>query len=220
MSTSVHAALLATLPANTTRVQVTTDFGHVKFKKVADVSDTDTINLNSSGQPIVMSNSPGRKSKIELKPINEKVGEMLRAKVIFVDDDPLLSSVRQNPEGSTVLDFVITGLAEEAASLSFERTEAERRGEETSQISIRKINALKAVGDTWIKRKEQLSNGAVDLDSPAFKRVFEFIMDTFRETLSVDVQVRPEMIETIFTAFSRRLTDDWSREAVKKMSNK
>ena len=213
-----HAAVLATLPPDTTRVQVTDEFGKTKYKKPADIRSTDTILLNGNGTPIVMTGRPGRKKKPEMKPANDNVAEMLRAKEDFVEDDELLEKVRENPEGGTVLDHVMAGLAEEAASLAFERTEAERKGESTSQISMRRINALKAVGDSWIKRKEQLASGGVDMESPAFKRLFQFILDTLRDALEEDVKARPEMIETIFTAFSRRLDDDWTRDANKKMS--
>lgn len=213
-----HATILATLPANVTRVQVSDEFGKIKFKQIADIQPADTILFNGSGSPVVMTGKPGRKTKPVMKAANDNIAEMLRAKEQAVGDDELLDTIKHNPEGSTVLDFVMTGLAEEAASLAFERTEAERKGDSTSQISMRRINALKAVGDSWIKRKEQIASGGVDMDSPAFKRLFEFILDTFREALEEDVGARPEMIETIFTALSRRLDDDWTRDATKKMS--
>lgn len=212
-----NASIIASLAPTVTRVQVTDEFGHVKFKKVADVCDLDTILFNGKGKPIVMAGKPGRQAKPVMKPANAQVEEMLRAKELAVDEDELLETIKHNPEGNNVLDFVMAGLAEEAASLAFERSEAERKGEGTSQISMRRINALKAVGDSWIKRKEQIANGGVDMDSPAFKRLFQFIMDTFRIALEEDVHARPEMIETIFTALSRRLDDDWTRDAVKKM---
>lgn len=214
-----HAHLLTKLPPGTTRVQVTNEFGKTKFKVPADIVDTDTIMLTSTGQPVVMAGVPGRKKKPVLKPANDKIAEMLRAKEQHVDEDELCVVVQANPEGSSVLDFVMRGLAEEAASLSFERTEAERKGDSTSQISMRRINALKAVGDSWIKRKEQIVNSGVDMDSPAFGRLFQFILATFRAALEDDVGARPEMIETIFAAFSKRLTDEWKHDATKKMSD-
>jgi hypothetical protein len=216
---SSNAATIASLPPGTTRVQVTDEFGKTRYKKPSEIADNDVILRNSNGDPIVMTGRPGRKKKPDMQPANAAVAEQLRAKEMFVEEDELLETIRQNPEGSAVLDFVMQGLAEEAASLGFERAEAERKGESTSQISMRRINAYKAVGESWIKRKEQLANGGVDMESPAFKRLFQFIMDTFREALEEDVKARPEMIETIFTSFSRRLDDDWTREATKRMSD-
>jgi hypothetical protein len=142
---------------------------------------------------------------------------MMRQKEDFIEDDPLLHTVATNPEKSEVLDFVMKALAEEAASLGFERKEAERKGEATSQISMRRIGALKAVGDSWLKRKEQISSSGVDLDSPAFKRVFNLITETLGLALA-DAGLRPEMVETIFAAFSKRvMADEWDREALKRM---
>lgn len=213
-----NAMILANLPADTTRVQVIDEFGKTKYKKPTEIGVKDQILLNASGDPIVMTGRPGRKKKPDMQPVNDRVADVLRAKELHVEDDELLTTITSNPESGGVLDYVMRGLAEEAASLSFERTEAERQGQSTSQISMRRINALKAVGDSWLKRKEQLSSGSVDMDSPAFKRLFQFIMDTYRQALEEDVKARPEMIETIFTALSRRLDDDWMREAKKKMS--
>lgn len=213
-----NAAILAALPVDTVRVQVLDEFKRTRYKKPVEVNDRDEILQNSLGEPIVMVGSPGRKKKPSLQPVNANIAEKIRAKELYVDEDDLLDVVRGNPEAGTVLDHVMRGLAEEAASLGFERVEADRTGQPTSQISMRRINALKAVGDSWLKRKEQLASGGVDMESPAFKRLFQFIMGTFRTALEQDVKARPEMIETVFTALSRRLDDDWHREATKKMS--
>lgn len=212
-----NTATLAALPADVTRVQVIDEFGRTKYKKPSDIGDSDQILVDSHGDPIVMQGKPGRKKKPDMQPVNERVGDLIRAKELHLQEDDLLDVIQKNPEASTVLDYVMVGLAEEASSLGFERNEAERNGQPTSQISMRRINALKAVGDSWLKRKEQLAAGGVDMESPAFKRLFQFIMDTFRVALE-DAKARPEMIETIFTSLSRKLDDDWQREATKRMS--
>lgn len=213
-----QASLLASLPAGVTRVQVVDANGRTRFKKPEEVVGSDNIVLGTDGSPVVMVGAPGRKKKPEIRPINDTIAETLRAKEMHLQKDDLLGTVRVNPEKGDVLDMVMAGLAEEASSLSFERQMAERTGQPTSQISMRRINALKAVGDSWLKRKEQLASGGVDMDSLAFERLFKFIMDTFKLALE-EVGARPEMIETIFTAFSRRVNDDdWPREASKRMT--
>lgn len=215
-----NAAILAAIPADVSRVQVIDEFGRTKYRKLSEVADTDQILMDTHGNPITMSGKgPGRPKKPDMQPINPRVAELMRAKDLYLHDDDLLDVVQKNPEASTVLDYVMVGLAEEASSLGFERGEAERNGQPTSQISMRRIGALKAVGDSWLKRKEQIAAGGVDLESTAFRKLFKFIMDTFRETLSEDAKVRDEMVETIFTSLSRRLDDDnWTREAIKKMT--
>lgn len=216
-----NASLLASLPPGTTRVQVIDEFGRTKFKKPSDVMPVDQILCGTDGRPIVMSGSPGRKKKPDMRPANHNIAEMIRAKQIHLSEDGLLEAVRTNPETGAVLDYVMEGLAEESASLGFERHEAERTGQPTSQISMRRINALKAVGDSWLKRKEQLSSAGVDLDSKAFERVFAYIMETFKDTV-VDVMpnVREELIETLFANFSKKVSDEqWAREAAKRMTD-
>lgn len=215
-----NAAIVATLPPDVSRVQVIDEFGRTKYRKLSEVGDSDQILMDSSGNPITMGKGgPGRPKNPDMQPLNDQIKELMRAKEIHLRDDDLLDVVQKNPEASTVLDYVMVGLAEEASSLGFERGEAERKGMPTSQISIRRIGALKAVGDSWLKRKEQIAAGGVDLESTAFRKLFKFIMDTFRETLLEDAKVRDEMVETIFTSLSRRLDDDnWTREAIKKMT--
>lgn len=216
-----QASLLASLPAGTTRVQVIDEFGKTRFKAPSAVVPSDQIVIGSNGEPIVMSGAPGRKKKPELRPQNANIAEALRAKALHLSEDELLSAVRANPETGDVLDYVMEGLAEESASLAFERQEAERTGQPTSQISMRRINALKAVGDSWLKRKEQVSASGVDLDSKAFERIIEFMMLTIRNALEEDELVRPELLETIFASVASRFDDqhweDWKREAAKRM---
>lgn len=209
--------LLSCVPTEATRVQVVDEFGKTKFKKPDEVADSDYIVTNNDGDPIVMIGAPGRKPKVTLAPTNAAVAEVIRQKKRSLEEDDLLGTVSGNPEAPSVLDHVMRGLAEEAASLRFERDEAERGGKETSQISMRRVSALKAVGDSWLKRREQLNSIGVDMESFAFKRLFKYIADTFRVALE-ESGVRPEMIETIFASFSKKLTDEWQHEAIKRMT--
>jgi hypothetical protein len=109
-------------------------------------------------------------------------------------------------------------MSEEAASIVFERHEAERKGKETSNLSMRRINALKSIGDTWLRRKEQLSGKEIDLDSVVFKALFGFIMDTFKESLS-ESGLRPEMVDTVFAKLGSKLDEEWSSDARNRMKN-
>lgn len=213
-----RATLLAELPPEVLRIQVIDDHGKQRFRKRDELADTDTIVFNSEGAPVVMNGSPGRPAKTELQPINEAVGEVMKQRRQALNEDDLLEIVKANPESAAVLDFVMVGIAEEAAALGFERQEMERRGQPTSQVSVRRIGALKAIGDSWLKRKDQIAAQGVDMDSPAFKRLFSFIMQTFKEAL-LSAGERPEMIETVFASLSKKLDTDWQREAVKRMTD-
>jgi len=212
--------ILDELDDDVTRIQVIDEFKKTRFRKIDEVADKDEIVLNAAGKPVVMTGAPGRKKKPEpLAPRSSAIAELVEAKKEHLKDDALLTVIKANPEASKVLDFVMSGLAEESASLAFERNEAERNGQPTSQISMRRIGALKAVGDSWLKRKEQIASNGVDMDSPAFQRLFSYIMDTFKQALE-SAGTRPEMIETVFAGFSKKVADDeWSREATKRMTD-
>jgi hypothetical protein len=209
--------ILANAPPDATRIQVVDETGKQRFRKLDEVTDTDIIMFGAEGNPIFMSGRVGRPPKQELAPINDVVADVMRQRRIAMQDDDLLSIIKANPETAAVLDFVMIGLAEEAAALGFERSDMERKGQPTSQVSLRRIGALKAIGDAWLKRKDQIAAQGVDMDSPAFKRLFGFIMATFKDAM-VSVGERPEMIETVFANLSKKLDADWQREAIKRMT--
>ena len=118
-----------------------------------------------------------------------------------------------------MLHEVVRALGNEAASIGFERQEAERKGEATSQISMRRIGALKAMADTWLKRREQLVSRGVDMESPAFKTLFKYIMETMKSSMDT-TGVRSELTETIFAKFGKTVdSDEWAAEAKNRMKN-
>lgn len=210
-------ALMALIPPEAERIQVMDEFGKLRWRRRDQIANSDAIQTDSDGVPICMAGKLGRPQKVTIEPVNEKVGELVKKKKEFIEEDDLFATVSDNPEKSEVLDYVIKALAEETASLGFERTEAERKGEPTSQISLRRVNALKATADTWLKRREQLTANSIDLDSLAFKRLFKYITETFNEAMQ-DAGLRPELAESVFASFSKKVSDDaWDNEATKRM---
>lgn len=210
--------IVDSLSEDAKRIKVEDENGQKKWRDVDDLHDTDSIILKADGEPYIMNTKPGRKANPKIQAANEVVGEKIRQKNIQEDHDPLLRTIKADPDGSRVLDHILTGLAEEAFSLRYERSEAERQGEKTSAISVRRVNALKALGDTYLKRKEQIGSSSVDMDSNAFKTLFEFILETFRGAME-DSNLRTEMIETVFAKLTKRLEDNWEEEAKNKMKN-
>lgn len=217
-------AIIALIPADAKRVKVKTEKGHEKWRDITGgmdgILDSDEILLVSS-KPVTMNKVPGRKKKTPAPkapaPVNQTVANLIAQKQAFFDNDPLLKQIENAVDAEDVLHLVMQGFAQESASLQFERVEAERTGKETSQLSIRRINALKALGETWIKRKEQLSGKIIDLESTAFQRLFGFMLDTFRESM-LKGNVPRDQVETIFSRLSERMNDDtWEQEAQNKM---
>ena len=210
------------IPKGATRVQVTDEVGKVVWRKPSDVKDTDSIKFNpNTGEPFVMFGSPGKPStQANASPTtpapNATISAIKTRKKEALDKDPLVESAKKNPDSADLLSKVIEGLAEESASLAFERSEAERKGESTAQLSSKRVLALKAVGDTWLKKKEVIASKGVDFDSPAFKIAFAHIAETFRKACDI-AGVRPEMSESVFAEFGRLVDDS---EWVKEIQNK
>lgn len=217
--------ILALIPDDATRVKVLDEKGHERYRDVTGgdfsaILPSDEI-VVISGKPVTMKGKPGRRKKTPTPkappPVNQTVATLQAAKAAFFDNDPLLQQIDTGVESEDILHLVMRGFAQEAASLNFERIEAERNGKETSQLSIRRINALKALGETWIKRKEQLSARTIDLESPAFVKLFEFMLETFREAM-LQGNVPRDQAETVFARLSDRMDDDtWEQEARNRM---
>jgi hypothetical protein len=217
------------IPHGATRVQVKDEYGKLVWKKPSELVDKDDVQINpKTGEPYVMYGKPGSPSTSS--PITNpaspssssavNLNSLQQRKKTKVKSDKVLGETKTNPDSEHVLTQVLVGLAEESASLAFEREEAERRGEKTSQISLRRVNALRAVGDTWLKKKEIMSSKSIDLDSKAFKKVFGHIAETFRKSCD-EAGVRPELAESIFAVFGTMVDDpDWMNDAKKAMGEK
>ena len=218
MANQRNKDIIGALPPGVTRIQVQDEAGKTKYRKPSEVKDTDEILLKADGTPTVMRDKPGRKALPEREPANELIAKILEDKREALSSDPLVRSVQSNPESPDVLQQIMLGISEEAASLKFDREEAERKGDETSQISMRRVNALKAAGDTFLKHREQIETSGVDLDSKSFMTVMEFIGETMHTVLVRDCLQRPEAAQTMMTKFATVLNSgEWRAELEAKL---
>lgn len=209
--------LLKLLPEGAQRIQVRNSSGKLKYRPLDELTVTDVIQIKKDGAPIVTMRTPGRKAKPYEGPVNDEVAAAIERKDRSLSEDAILQAIKGTPESTEVLHHTMIGLAEEAGSIAFERQEAERKGKETSTLSVRRIKALKAVVDTWLRRKEQVSDHSIDLDSPGFHKLFAFIMETFRGTMG-DVELHPDLIKVVFARFSKRVSgEEWQAEAKGRM---
>lgn len=217
----IRRKLLGKVPKGVTRVQVKDEKGKLRWREIAELADTDVIQVKKTGDPVVMKGKPGRREvRTKTGPANSVVAKLMADKKAALDGDELLQLVKTEPQSYDVLQHAMIGLAEEAGSIAFERREAERQGEPTSQISTRRVGTLKAVVDTWLKRQDQISANSVDMDSPAFQTVMGFVLETFRGCM-VDANVDEGMIQVVFSRFSKKAsTDEWKSEAKSRMKRK
>jgi hypothetical protein len=123
---------------------------------------------------------------------------------------------KDNPESDAVFNSLMMGLSTEITSLEFERKEAERKGEDTSNISAKRVRAIKTMTDAWLKKREKVDSGSIDMEGAAFKALFSFTLETVRGAMN-DSGMRAEHIETVFAKLSKRLADGWAEDAKARM---
>ena len=213
--------IVANLPEGTRRVQVLTDQGSQQYKRPEEVDlDRDEIVLANDGTPVVMRGKPGRKPKTALKAVTPQIGEVVAAREAHQDGDKLVREIKREPDGETVLHSILLGMATEAASMEFERKEAQRHGQEATGISSRRARVLKGMADTVLKKKSLEQGGLIDLDSPAFRALFVMMLETFKENM-VGAGCRSEVIETVFQGLVSSLDEEgWKEDARQRMKEK
>lgn len=212
--------IIENLPKEVRRVQVVDPNGKQSYKRPDDVDlDYDQIMLAMDGTPIVMRGKPGRKPKKPLKPVTPQIAEVDEARTEHITQSPLLREAQRDAEGDGVLNAIMSAMAEEAAAIEFERDEAARHGQETSALSAKRARVLKGMADTWLKRKQQIEGGLIDLESPAFQALFGLILETFKDSM-LDAGARPEFIETTFAKLVSSLGDEgWKQDARARMKD-
>lgn len=210
--------LLSLCSPDVSRIQVRDEKGKVRWRGLQELVLSDEIQIKQDGMPVTMKGSPGRKEfKSKIGPVNVVVAKLMADKQAALKDDPLLRVVKTSPESTDVLQNIMVGLAEEAGSIAFEREEAERLGEPTSQISGRRISALKAVADTWLRRKEQVVARTIDMDSPVFQTIMGYVFETFRGAM-VDSELDDNAIKVVFSRVAKKIdAEEWKAEAKNRM---
>lgn len=211
--------LIALIPEDAVRIQVEAPNGKTKWRDIGDIRPTDKIAVNpKTNGPFCMNSKPGRRKVASLPHVSPQAEAISTKRRHHMTRDGLLRAITENPNDVLVLDQVMVGLAEEAATIDFEKTEAERAGKEVSKLAVNRIKALRVIGDTWLNRKDKLQQQEIDLASNTFKLLFGFITETFRDAMK-EAGMRDEQIDTVFNQVSRRMRNGWEAEARNRMKN-
>ncbi len=155
---------------------------------------------------------PGRPKKIRTEPTRDDLAyhaEMLRQKTAFINADPLVRSTGERQEAVETLQRVKEEIARESAALHFQRIEEEKYGKDTSQMSSRRIAALREVAHIELEIR-RLGATMIDLKSERFQRIFAFFLDTVR--VSAGEVLSPEMIDLLFNRLETKL-EGWEEKA-------
>lgn len=161
---------------------------------------------------LTIKRGPGRPRKVERAPQVSDLeyhSAMVEAREKFISSDPLVRAVEGKVDPVEILFHIKVGVAREASSLAFEQIEGQKRGRDTSQMSSRRIEALKKIAEIELKLRE-LEAESINFTSERFQRVFKFFVEKLgevcRETLSEENQ---DLFLNRFVA----LMGNWEEEA-------
>jgi hypothetical protein len=155
---------------------------------------------------------PGRPKKIRTEPTRDDLiyhAEMMRQKTAFIDADPLVKSSSERQEAIETLQRVKTEIAKESAALHFQRIEEEKYGKDTSQMSSRRIAALREVAHLELEIR-RLGETMIDLKGEKFQKIFALLLETVKS--AAEEVLSPEMIGLLFNRLETKL-EGWEEKA-------
>lgn len=164
----------------------------------------------SSG--VVVKRGPGRPKKVTPKPTVDDLtyhAETAKQRQVFIDTDPLVKTAMSRAESIDTLQQVKEQLAREAASLQFAKTEEDKYGRDTSQMSSRRIAALREIASVELEIKK-LGVTMIDLKGERFQKIFKFFLETVRE--SALATLSSEQIDLLFNRLGTKL-EGWEEKA-------
>jgi len=145
------------------------------------------------------SNATGITSPTANKPleITNASQLVLPSKDEIIKKDALLTGMLNDDGVFELLDTVLAEMAEEGASLKYERIKKEFKDEPTDRISLRRANILKMISDSLIQKRNLALNDLVNLRSPQWQVVFKQLMARIQQTF-VDLSYSTEQVELFF----------------------
>lgn len=161
---------------------------------------------------MVAKRRPGRPRKINPKPTFEDLEyheATSKRKEAFIKEDALVRATSTSCTSLEVLQQIKAEIARESAALLFTRNEEEKYGKDTSQISSRRISALREIAalETEIRT---LGATVIDLRSEQFQKIVSYFLETIRE-VAVDT-LSTEQVNLFFNRLETKL-EDWEERA-------
>jgi len=166
---------VAYMPQDAKRVHVREEDGTIRWKPLSDVQETDAICFKN-GKPMTMKSHPGRPTNhraLSVAPVGLSVGMgQPVAPEITRNNDRKKKSVASNH------------LYQQTCTDPYDdQILSDQTGKDPIALSVRRVATLQSMADTWFKRREQMATKSVDLKSPAFGRLFHYIVNTFTECM-------------------------------------
>lgn len=171
---------------------------------------SDDITTPSSEAPSASGDISGSTS-VTTQPVSEPItvdtGKKLKTipdKKDIIKTDILLQGILNDEGTFELFDIVLAELAEESASLKYERIKKEIQDEPTDRISLRRSNILKMISDSLVQKRNLALNDFVNLRSPQWQIVFEQLMQRIKQTF-MDLGYSSEQLELFFQKFHENL---------------
>jgi hypothetical protein len=168
---------------------------------------------SKGGHALKVARKPGRPRKVERMPTTSDLeyhAAMSAAKDRYIQNDPVVkAALARGMDAASSLRTIKAEVAKEAAALRFQRTENEKYGKDTSQLSSRRIDALVRVAHLELEIK-RLGAESIDFRGAEMRKVYEIWIGVIRE---VAEEVLPAQQFDLF--FNKLLTglDGWEARA-------
>lgn len=149
----------------------------------------------SGNQPQVVENPP------------EVTEEIRQQKRDFIAEDNLLKIVRRGSNSFELLDKLIEEIAEETASMKFDRSYNEGKGADTIKISKQRAIVLKSIADLIVTKRELAQNEVLNLKGKKMQAVFKFLIGLVRDSLAQVEGITDEQKELFFIRLQKNLVN-------------
>jgi hypothetical protein len=126
----------------------------------------------------------------------------------FIANDPVVRSAAGR-DPVALLGTLKAEVAREAAALVYQRIENEKMGKDISQVSGRRIDALKKIADIEMEMRK-IGFDQLDVHSEKFQRVFKLWIETIRSV--AEHTLNPEQLDLFFNRLSTEM-EGWEDKA-------
>lgn len=200
------------------------DFDLVEDQPVAAGSlAPDAVRKIKTGQVLPMNSNFAKSSlgsgrlakhngKTVVRPTTDRMkynAEMQAAEVRFVEEDEIVKAARNKANAPDMLRLLLIQAAQNAASLTFQRIELQKKGDDATQLISRHTKTLKEIAALQAELRE-LGQQTLDPRSEGFQKVFKLWVEKIQEVISEVLS--PEQSDLFFTKFGT-VMDNWEEQA-------
>lgn len=133
----------------------------------------------------------------------------IKKKSDFIASDPLTLDIEKGTSSVTVLQRIRLEVSKEIAAIQYQRIELDREGKDTTNVSLKRINALERLAKIELKVK-LLEHDSINLSSEKMQKLFMLWVETMREVASEVLP--PEAVDLFLNRFATAM-DGWEKKA-------